>query len=180
MPLQADDRHRFIADLASSYGGRLRRFLASRLRNREEAADLAQEVFLRLLRVERQDKIRSPQAYLLTIAGHVLHQHAMKARSQPQAVDITEALEEAELIDASDPAGQAELERRLEALERALARLSAKTRLAFILQRRDGCTLDEISERMGISRAMVKKHLAKAVAQCYRQICSQESALQRR
>jgi RNA polymerase sigma-70 factor (ECF subfamily) len=133
-------------------------------------ADLAQEVFLRLLRVERQDKIRNPQAYLLTIAGHVLHQHALNARAEPEPVDITEALEEAELVDESDLATQMHLERRLEALERALARLSAKTRLAFTLQRRDGCSIDEISERMGISRAMVKKHLAKAVSQCSRQI----------
>jgi RNA polymerase sigma-70 factor (ECF subfamily) len=123
--------------------------------------------------VEHQDKIRSPQAYLLTIAGHVLHQHALKAQSEPQGVDITEALEEAELVDESDLWTELHLERRLEALERALGRLSAKTRLAFVLQRRDGCTLDEISERMGISRAMVKKHLAKAVSQCNRQISSE-------
>ncbi|MBL8266540.1 RNA polymerase sigma factor [Steroidobacter sp.] len=165
-----DDRQNFVADLAASQGRRLRRFLAARLRNHADVADLAQEVFLRLLRVERQDKIRNPQAYLLTIAGHVLHQHALNAKAEPQGVDITEALEESEFADSSDPAVQLHVERRLEALERALARLSAKTRLAFLLQRRDGCTLDEIAQRMGISRTMVKKHLAKAVSQCDRQI----------
>lgn len=168
--MQADDRQRFIADLAAHQGNRLRRFLAAHLRNTADVADLAQEVFLRLLRVEHHDKIRSPQAYLLTIAGHVLHQHALNARSQPHAIDITEALEETELADQSDPLMQVHLEQRLESLDRVLARLSAKTRLAFVLQRRDGCTLDEISERMGISRAMVKKHLAKAVSQCHRQV----------
>lgn len=170
--MQPEERQRFVADLAASQGHRLRRFLAARLRNTADVADLAQEVFLRMLRVERHDKIRSPQAYLLTIAGHVLHQHALNLKAQPDPVDITEALEEAEFADDRDPANQLHLERRLEALERALARLSPKTRLAFILQRRDGCTLEEISERMGISRAMVKKHLAKAVSQCNRQIRS--------
>lgn len=170
--MQSDERQRFVADLAATQSSRLRRFLAARLRNSADVADLAQEVFLRLLRVERQDKIRSPQAYLLTIAGHVLHQHALKASAQPEPLDVTEALEEAELIDETDPVTHLHLERRLEALDRALARLSTKTRAAFLLQRRDGCTLDEIAERMGISRAMVKKHLAKAVSQCNRQIRS--------
>ncbi len=168
--MQADEHQRIVAALAASHGRRVRRFLTRYLRNSADVADLAQEVFLRFLRVERQDKIRNPQAYLLTIAGHVLHQHTLNARARPEPVDINDALEEAELVDDGDLATQMHLERRLEALERALARLSAKTRLAFILQRRDGCSIDEISERMGISRAMVKKHLAKAVSQCSRQI----------
>ena len=113
-PVQADDRQNFVAELAASQGRRLRRFLAARLRNHADVADLAQEVFLRLLRVERQDKIRNPQAYLLTIAGHVLHQHALDAKAEPQGVDITEALEESEFADSSDPALQLHVERRLE------------------------------------------------------------------
>lgn len=168
-----DKRQHLVAELAESHGRRLRRFLAAHLRNAADVDDLAQEVFLRLLRVDRHDRIRSPEAYLLTIASHVLHQHALKARVLPEPVDINEALEELEFAEDADPATHLHLERRLEALERGLARLSSKTRAAFILQRRDGCTLDEIAERMGISRAMVKKHLAKAVSQCNRQIRSE-------
>lgn len=70
----------------------------------------------------------------------------------------------------TDPVARLHLERRLESLERALSRLSPKTRAVFILQRRDGCTIDEIGARLGISRAMVKKYIAKAVVHCSRQI----------
>lgn len=164
------ERENFVAELAASHGRRLRRFLAARLRNASDIADLSQEVFLRLLRVERHEKIRNPEAYLLTIAGHVLHQHALKSQANPAPLDITDALHEAELVDEGDPLTTLHLERRLESLDRALARLSARTRAVFLLQRRDGCTLDEIAERMGISRSMVKKHLAKALFQCKRQI----------
>lgn len=168
--MSTDEHQRFVARLATQHGQRLRRFLAARLRNAADVPDLAQEVFLRLLRIDRQDKIRSPEAYLLTIAGHVLHQHALKAQSWPEPMDITDAMLEDPAAEEIDPAIQLHLERRLEALERALMRLSFKTRTAFLLQRRDGCTLDEIAQRMGISRAMVKKHLAKAVFQCHRQL----------
>ncbi|MDE2052995.1 MAG: hypothetical protein KGL45_03465 [Gammaproteobacteria bacterium] len=67
--MPAEDSNAFVAELAARHGRRLSRFLAARLRNAADIADLAQEVYLRLLRVERHDQIRNPEAYLLTIAG---------------------------------------------------------------------------------------------------------------
>jgi RNA polymerase sigma factor (sigma-70 family) len=167
----------FVAEVAAKHGQRLRRFLASRLRNGADTADLAQEVFLRLLRVKRFEQIRSPEAYLLTIASHVIHQHSLASGSAPQTQDGFDALLDERFATDSDPVAHVHLERRLEALERALARLAPRTRAVFVLQRRDGCTLDEISALLGISRSAVKKHLAKALAHCSRQI--QESRQER-
>jgi RNA polymerase sigma factor (sigma-70 family) len=160
----------FVADVAAKHGQRLRRFLAARLRNSADTADLAQEVFLRLLRVERFDQIRSPEAYLLTIASHVIHQHSLTNASGQPTSDAFDALADEHLATDSDPVAHIHLQRRLDALDRALARLPPRTRAAFVLQRRDGYTLDEISTRLGISRGAVKKHLAKAIAQCARQL----------
>lgn len=122
--LIADDRQRFVADIATRYGRRLRAFLAARLRNSSEVADLAQEVFLRLLRVDRRDQIRNPEAYLLTIASHVLHQHALDGATQPEPVDVMDTLVDARLLVESDPAAQLHLERRLEALDRRTTKSS--------------------------------------------------------
>jgi len=168
----AEDSNAFVAELASKHGRRLRRFLAARLRNAADIADLAQEVYLRLLRVQRHDQIRNPEAYLLTIAGHVLQQHAL-ASSGPETMDITDALVDARIAEEADPAAALHLEQRLASLDRALARLSPKARAVFVLQRRDGCTVDEIAARLGISRSMVKKYLAKVILQCGRQIRSE-------
>ncbi|HEY6455013.1 MAG TPA: RNA polymerase sigma factor [Steroidobacteraceae bacterium] len=160
----------FVADVAVKHGQRLRRFLAARLRNTSDTADLAQEVFLRLLRVERFEQIRSPEAYLLTIASHVIHQHSLTSANSPATLDSFDALLDEHLVTDSDPAAQVHLERRLEALDQALARLPARTRAVFVLQRRDGYTLAEIGALLEISRSAVKKHLAKALAQCSRQL----------
>lgn len=54
----------------------------------------------------------------------------------------------------------------MERLEAALAELPERQREALVLHRFDGLTQDEVAERMGISRRMVVKHLARAMAYC--------------
>jgi RNA polymerase sigma-70 factor (ECF subfamily) len=168
--LAADNRKAFVADIAAKHGRRLRRYLAVRLRNATDVADLAQEVFLRLLRVDRHDKIRSPESYLFTIASHVIHQHTLNRAAEPEPVDIMDPLIDERLAVDSDPAAQLDLQRRLKEVEGALEQLAPSVRASVILHCRDGWTLEEIGTRLGVSRSMVKKHLAKAVLHCREQL----------
>jgi len=55
---------------------------------------------------------------------------------------------------------------RLHRLEHTLSQLSPKARATLIWHRRDGHTYEEIAERLGISRNMVKKYLAQSLAHC--------------
>jgi RNA polymerase sigma-70 factor (ECF subfamily) len=59
--------------------------------------------------------------------------------------------------------GELSAQQSLEELEQALQRLSARERATFLYHRRDGLTLQDIADRLGVSRQMVKKYLAKAV-----------------
>ena len=59
MRLIAPDKQSFVARMAAEYGGRLRRFLKLNLSNASDVPDLAQQVFMRLMRVENYDEIRS-------------------------------------------------------------------------------------------------------------------------
>lgn len=173
--LPTDDKHAFVSALERQHGRNLRRFLASRLRNAAvDLPDLVQEVFLRLLRVERHETIRSPEAYLITIASHVLHQHALRRSSSPEPVDIGDALLEMESDIDSDPATRVDIEQRVAALERALRQLSPKARAALILHRRDGFSLEEIGTQLGVSRAMAKKYLAQALSHCRQRLRAPE------
>ena len=157
----------FVADLERQHGQRLRRFLASRLRHgAADVEDLVQEVFLRLLRIDRHETIRSSESYLYMVAFHVLHQHLLRRSAAPEAVEITALINEMESAPADDPVKQAEMQQELQALQGALRQLSPKAQAVLLLHRRDGYSLEEIGARLGFSRANAAKYLAKALLHC--------------
>lgn len=160
-------RQAFVADIEQQHGQRLRRFLASRLRhNAADAEDLVQEVFLRLLRIDRHESIRSPESYLYMVAFHVLHQHYLRRAAVPEAVEITAFIDEMATAPQDDPAAQAEMQQQLQDLQGALQQLPAKAQAVLLLHRRDGYSLEEIGKLLGFSRANAAKYLGKALLHC--------------
>jgi RNA polymerase sigma factor (sigma-70 family) len=160
------DRNRFVTSIAAQYGRRLRRFLTLRLRNPADAQDLAQEVFLRLLRVDRHDAIRSPEAYLFTVASHVIHQHTLSQNAVPATVDIDETFAELQLIAADDPQRQSDSRQRVESLQAVLDELPPKMAAALVLHRALGLSIEEIGRKLGVARPTAKKYLARALLHC--------------
>jgi RNA polymerase sigma factor (sigma-70 family) len=164
--LRPENKQAFVTDIATQHGQRLRRYLAARLRNATDVSDLVQEVFLRLLRVGRPESIRNPEAYVMTVAAHVLHQHALKNAATHQVTSAVDALFDLQAVIETDPVSHLDAQRRLQDLDRALASLSPNVHATFVLHRRDGMTLEEIANHLGVSRPMVKKYLSKALLQC--------------
>lgn len=62
-------------------GEDLVRFLARRVRAGVDARDLAQEAYVRLLRLDRKDLIREPLAYVYRVASNLLHEFELKRRA---------------------------------------------------------------------------------------------------
>lgn len=141
----------------------LKRYLSPRVGNRAEVEDLAQEIYLRLLRIERRDLIRSPEALLFRVASNAVYEWRLLARNRlPHSAEEIDRLEAGEGEPSSD-IWRAELAR---ALTIALGRLSPKCRAAVVLHRREQMTYAEVGARLGISVAMVKKYLSQGVALC--------------
>jgi len=164
--LAAESQKSFVAALAAKYGQRLRRFLSTRARNTADVPDLAQEVFLRLMRVQQTEIIRSPEAYLFTVASHVVHQHTLREANVPRAVDITEVLAELQLTSTDDPSANAETQERLKNLQRALDQLPPKLSTTLLLHRFAGLSIEEIGDQLGVARPTAKKYLAQALLHC--------------
>lgn len=158
-----------VAELAESHGPQLRRFLLARVRNSADVPDIVQDIYLRMLRIPHVESIRSPEAYLFTVALHVLQQYTLRQSQVPTSIDFSEILEPLHTGPA-DPVLEVNAQQCLEELQQALDLFSPKVRATFILHRRDGLSIDEIATRLGISRPMVKKNLIKALMQFRRQL----------
>jgi RNA polymerase sigma-70 factor (ECF subfamily) len=154
----------FAAEAQKLYGADLYFFLLSRLRNEQDAKDVAQEVYLRLLRLGAGELVRDPHAYVYFVASQVLAQFRMRAKQNPLVYD-TKLLRhrDAELADAgrgsvADPwLALSEVEALLEALPQM-------HRSVLTMRKFDGLSWAQIAERLSISVHTVKKYLCEANA----------------
>jgi RNA polymerase sigma-70 factor (ECF subfamily) len=157
----------FVTEVERRYGARLRRFLASRLRNASaDVPDVFQEIFVRLLRIKDHESIRNPQAYLYTVTSHVLHQYTLARSTAPETMDPLELVSELPALDAPDPADEADLHQQIAELGRALEKLSPRAYATLLMYRCEGMTLTEIGERLGVSHTMARKYLTQAIVFC--------------
>jgi RNA polymerase sigma factor (sigma-70 family) len=165
----AEPRKAFVERLFA-HRGALQAFFFRRLRTKSDAADLVQEVYLRMLRLKDGDSILNPEAYLFTVAANLLKENAAVDRRQARAVDVEEA-------DDAQPGAQVpgfdtalDTERRVERLRVVLEELSPKCCAAVLLQYRHGLSYRQIAERLEVSPRMVKKYLTQALNHCRRRM----------
>lgn len=144
-----------IAAWADEWHDDLVKFLSRRTTTSADAQDLAQEVYLRLLRVERLDLVEQPRSYLLRIAANLLHEWRLKARQT--RVHRSDELES--LVSEDDPQYGAATQARNLRLTAELNRLPPAIRAALVLQIRDGLSYSQIAEQMNVSPRMIKRYL---------------------
>lgn len=140
------------------------RYLSRTLGDRQVAADLAQESFARLLERKARDVIEQPRAFLFRTAINLsidLHRRTRVRDGEP-----LDSLDREGRVDDCDPQEQASQAQQLALLRRALDELPTACRQAFLLRKMEGCSHAEIAERLGISAAMVEKHVVNAMRHC--------------
>ncbi len=142
----------------------LKRYLLRRVGHVQDADDLSQEVFARLLRVRDAELVRQPLAYLLGIAAHVIRE--FRHRRQRELVifdsEVTDATcEHATAKTTSGYAEQWDMQNRLDA---ALAQLPPTHKVVLLLVKRDGMSYAEAAIASGLSIHTIEKYLVEARA----------------
>ncbi len=141
------------------------RFLRRRVGNEEDAAEIAQEAYLRLLRYAGQVDAPALKALLYRIAINLVAMRARELKTRLQQSEVP--VEEAEI--ASGEATQLQQlvdQERLSQLMAAIRSLPEKCRQVFILSRFHDMSYPQIAAHCGISVKMVEKHITKALAVC--------------
>jgi RNA polymerase sigma factor (sigma-70 family) len=153
---------------------KLQSFFRRRIRDKLDVSDLAQEVYLRILRVADADSIRNPEAYMFTVAANLVKEHSVVARRQLHEVDVEGESMRDHLATLSTAETEMETAQKYSRLYEVVTRLPVRCRLALILQYRDGLSYREIAAQLNVSSGMVKKYLAQGLELCRKHMAASE------
>ncbi len=163
------DRQIAIHELIRRHHDSLISFLRRRLNVPEDAHDVAQETYIRMMKYEGARDIESPSSMLFRIAANVAIDLGRAARARRGGDHLS--IDSVELC-SEQPSAERHVaaEQSVERLHAAIESLPPKCRQAFLLSRAHGMTYPEIARHCGISVKMVEKHISHALAVCARQV----------
>ena len=141
----------------------LRHWLRRRLPCGENAADLAQDTFVRVLSSRKAFDVREPRAYLSSIARSLMIDGFRRRALEQSYLDALAALPEP--LDISPEARALIIETLLE-IDRLLDDLGPRCREIFLLAQLDGLSHVEIGRRLGVSTNTVRKYVVRGLTQC--------------
>lgn len=158
---RAGNRPARLGDWFRDWEKPLRRFLARRRAgSAADIDDIAQEVFLRVLRYDRADLVDHPQAYLFKVAANVAAEWALRSsRRLPHDAAWLD-----ELVDELSPEFQLEHEGVERQLREAIEALPARAREILRLHFGEGMTHPQVAVALGVTRKIVKRDMERAYA----------------
>ena len=158
--MTSGDAKRRISDWFRQWRSPLRRFLGKTGVPAADVDDVAQEVFLRLMRYEKTELIDYPQAYLFKVASNVAAEWAIRARNKRPH----EHKWLMNLIDENQADSPLMLAQSREEVERALNKLSPHQREILKLFFADELSYAEIAAQLGESLRSVRRQFEKSYA----------------
>jgi RNA polymerase sigma factor (sigma-70 family) len=169
---EADPKPSLVERLFAEHRGALQTFFVRRIRAKADAADLAQEVYVRMLRISDEAAIRNPVHYLYTVANNLVKEHAVLDRRQASGIDIDQAPahEQLETLPAFD--GDLDATKRLARLGSVLEQLRPKCRAAVELRFTQGLSYRAIAQHLGVSPQMARKYVEQGLSHCRRRMAA--------
>ena len=165
-----DQRPSLVERLFAEQHGALQAFFRRRVRSKADASDLAQEVYLRLLRVSNQEAIRDPVPYLFTVANNLAKEHAVLDRRRSSGIDVGEVAEHEQFETHPTFESDFDAAQRGARLRDVLRQLRPKCRAAVLLRFAHGLSYREVAVQLGVSPQMAQKYVAQALSHCRRRM----------
>ena len=150
------------------YYRELLNFLDRQVNDRHAAADLTQESFVRVLGAQSSGQtVKDMRALLYRTARNLaIDRHRRVLTRQHQDLDALGEAEQPHAPGYLQPDEVLAYKQQARALVGAIEALPARCREAFVLNRFEGLSHQEIADRMSISKNMVARHIARAMVSC--------------
>lgn len=160
-------------DLFRRYWSELNGFAYRRLRDREAAADVVQDGFVRFLSWDKSrgelKGAHSPRLFLWRVVANLTIDLIRQKRRRGPAVSLEDV--SWHLVDpVPTPDVRLEAQQQFVKLRQALAELTHEQRTSLLLNRVEELTHAEIAVRLGVSASMVAKHVSAAFRHCVRRM----------
>src|SRR5262245_8812934 len=163
-PAAGDGDHSRVASLFEAHNKALLRFLTCRLRSAQEAREVAQEAYVRLLQLDSPDGVGYLRAYLFKTAAN-LATDRLRSTARRERADHLEFFEQA---DAVEPSAETSVsaQQELATILTILDELPPRCRYAFVMHRFYGHSIAEVAASMALSARMVQIYVERALAFC--------------
>jgi RNA polymerase sigma factor (sigma-70 family) len=153
-----------LADWFERWRGPIRNWLSSRSSvPAADIDDLAQEVFLRLLRYSDDVAVDNPQGYLFRIAANVANEWRDRARQRSPHEEAW--LEELQIESSDEPENAVARTLANQQIRAAVQKLTKRQRDVLLLHVNDGLTYKQIAEQLGLTYRIVLRDLTRAYSQ---------------
>jgi RNA polymerase sigma-70 factor (family 1) len=161
-----DQENELVIQLYENRYRSLYNFFLKKLGSREDAADGAQEVFMRLIHHNGTAKLDSPDAYIWQAAQNLVREikrrRAVRARCMaPEAKEAGNCDER--LSQVPGPEEAMEIQQTRDNALQVLNELPARCREVFIMHRFKGLSHKEIARQLNISPKTVENHMVNAL-----------------
>ena len=143
-------------------------YLTSRLGSEQEAKELAQESYVRLLQLQDPGDPSLLRAYLFKTATNLAIDRLRHRRVQHQAEEQPQLFDglTAGGVESNDPAVQLVESEETARLLEYLQELPLKCQQVFSLHRLDGFTQNEVAMRVAVSERMVRRYVTYTMVYC--------------
>lgn len=154
----------FVQKLFRDHNKGLLKFLTKKLSDPEEAADVAQTAYEKMIGVDGAENLENVKSYLYQTALNLAIDRMRKQQRGSNYQQIMkDHMEQSEGYYGPSPEKLVASRQELERINGALKELPDKCQRAFLLHRTQHLSYREISTELGVSVSMVEKHIIQAL-----------------
>ena len=162
-----ESRVAVIERLFREHNEALLRFLRGRVGSRNEALEIAQEAYVRLLSLDQPGAVSYLRAFLFKTAANIAIDRRRRVRSYDR---VTGEQLFSEFTENRTPEREVAAEQTLRRLESLIESMPAKCRAAFVMSQIQGLDAATIAAQLGITDSMVRKYIVRALLHCRQQM----------